>query len=1004
MNARIRTPLVLVVLLGLVLGGVASPQTVPAPSGNTLAEAARMTTRASELFDRGLFDQAEPLFRQALAIREAQLTPDKALPIALSLMNLARTLRAQGRASDALPLDQRAQTLREQLAGPDSVPAALASAATAYDRVALAQYAEAESAFRHALQIYDKTPPPQPAPLAEALDGLGNLYHQMGRFREAGPLFERAQSLYEQQFGADSRQAANVLTNRGTLASGEGRYGDGESLLKRALGIDESVLGTDHPAVARVLDALAVLYRQQNRDKDALPLLARSLAIRQKALGDQHPLVATTMGDLARKLRALHRLDEAEALLVKAVAIDQAANAPALGAMLEALGEVYRDEGHDDQAATSFERAIALRTQLLGEDNPVVAGALLNYALMREHQKRYGDAVDLFKRAVAIDDRIEGADHPIRAVAYGMLAEAERLQGQTASALRDSRTATEILSRHLTAESSAQAGDDASERSRYRGIFFQSIDLAYAQAAGSAATPVTDPAAIDPTFAVVQLTEASSAGQAVAGMAARFAAGTDALGAVVRQRQDLAERAQHVDAALTAAAAQPRAQRDVAAEAALRSNLDALHQQLAALDQRLTRDFPAYAELVSPQPLPLAAAQHLLGPDEAMLVYLTGANESWLWVVRPASVSLEHLDITAGALATEVRALRERLDPERNSTLQPFPATRANRLFAKIFAPAIPHLANAHDLIVVPDGALSSLPLDVLVTKPPPADPLTPADHRSVAWLARDYAVTVLPTVGSLRALRQFAASTHATAPFLGVGDPILAGGPGGERGVNATALFRGGVGNVDEIRKLPPLPETADELRAIAKTLGASDGDLYLRDRASEPTLRGTALDSFRVIEFATHALIAGDFPGLTEPSLVLTPPAVASPANDGLLTASKIATLKLNADWVVLSACNTAAGDGTPGAGGFSGLAKAFFYAGARSLLVSHWAVPSVATVKLTTGAFAALAKEPGIGRAEALRRAMVAMWDPGNPPEFAHPAAWAPFSLVGEGGARR
>jgi len=122
----------------------------------------------------------------------------------------------------------------------------------------------------------------------------------------------------------------------------------------------------------------------------------------------------------------------------------------------------------------------------------------------------------------------------------------------------------------------------------------------------------------------------------------------------------------------------------------------------------------------------------------------------------------------------------------------------------------------------------------------------------------------------------------------------------------------------------------------------------------------------------------------------------------NDGLLTASKIATLKFNADWVVLSACNTAAGDGTPNAGGFSGLAKAVFYAGARSLLVSHWSVPSAATVKLTTGAFAELAKNPGIGRAEAFRRSMMAMLDPSNPPEFSHPAAWAPFSLVGEGGA--
>jgi CHAT domain-containing protein len=122
--------------------------------------------------------------------------------------------------------------------------------------------------------------------------------------------------------------------------------------------------------------------------------------------------------------------------------------------------------------------------------------------------------------------------------------------------------------------------------------------------------------------------------------------------------------------------------------------------------------------------------------------------------------------------------------------------------------------------------------------------------------------------------------------------------------------------------------------------------------------------LDRYRVIDFATHGLLFG----LTEPALVLTPPAEVTQDNDGLLTASKIATLKLNADWVVLSACNTAAGDGTPDGGGLSGLAKAFFYAGARSLLVSHWPVSSTATVKLTIGAFVELAKDPTI---VALRR---------------------------------
>jgi CHAT domain-containing protein len=375
-------------------------------------------------------------------------------------------------------------------------------------------------------------------------------------------------------------------------------------------------------------------------------------------------------------------------------------------------------------------------------------------------------------------------------------------------------------------------------------------------------------------------------------------------------------------------------------------------------------------------------------------------------VVGRVRVFFIRTGIGAGALAAEVTALRARLDPELNPNpdFQAFPAGRAYALHQKILAPAAPLIAGANHLIVVPDGPLQSLPLGVLVTQPPERDPENPGEHRDIAWLARDHTITVLPSVSSLRSLRQHAAVSRAGAPFLGIGDPVLQGRRRQECGASLASMFRGYLANVDKVRELQPLPETAKELRAIAQIMGATEDDLLLGERATEPMLRQTALDRYKVIAFATHGLVSGELEGLAQPALVLTPPAEASPENDGLLTASKIATLKLDADWVVLSACNTAAGDGSPDAGGLTGLAKAFFYAGARSLLVSHWPVWSEATVALTTGAFAALAQEFSIGRAEAFRRAMIAMLEPSKPASFAHPQAWAPFILVGEGGGSK
>ena len=203
-------------------------------------------------------------------------------------------------------------------------------------------------------------------------------------------------------------------------------------------------------------------------------------------------------------------------------------------------------------------------------------------------------------------------------------------------------------------------------------------------------------------------------------------------------------------------------------------------------------------------------------------------------------------------------------------------------------------------------------------------------------------------------------------------------------------------------IRTQVPLPETADELCAVARDLGVPDSDIWLGARATERDVKRLSdsgeLAAYRIVHFATHGALAGELKAGAEPGLILTPPNEATPEDDGYLSASEIAGLKLDADWVILSACNTAAG-GTEGAEALSGMSRAFFYAGARALLVSHWAVNSDATVKLITKTLSTMAADKTVGRSEALRRSMVALIEQGEPHE-AHPAYWAPFVVVGEG----
>jgi CHAT domain-containing protein len=240
-------------------------------------------------------------------------------------------------------------------------------------------------------------------------------------------------------------------------------------------------------------------------------------------------------------------------------------------------------------------------------------------------------------------------------------------------------------------------------------------------------------------------------------------------------------------------------------------------------------------------------------------------------------------------------------------------------------------------------------------------------------------------------------------------------------RSLDASALAGGAVANLDHLRVQAPLPETADEVCDVARAIGGSVEDMRIGARATETEVKRLSssgdLAKYRILHFATHGTLAGQLQGTSEPGLILTPPKSATAEDDGYLSGSEIAALKLDADWVILSACNTAgpAGGGQGESAGegeaaeaLSGLARVFFYAGARALLVSHWEVDSDAAVKLVTGAMREMTNDTSIGRAEAFRRAMLAaMADTTRPPNWVpvwHPSVWAPFVVVGEGGAGR
>jgi CHAT domain-containing protein len=402
----------------------------------------------------------------------------------------------------------------------------------------------------------------------------------------------------------------------------------------------------------------------------------------------------------------------------------------------------------------------------------------------------------------------------------------------------------------------------------------------------------------------------------------------------------------------------------------------------------------------------LREAQRLIRPNEALVthvmalgVLLTTCVNSDGWEFRlskPDQAGLQQITIDTKLLMATVRGTHDP-SPDLDSS---FPMESANRLFNHYLGSISGCLKNKTHILLATDPDLFTLPWNALLTEPPP----TSGEHplRDASWLPKSYAISLLPSVRSFVQLRKNLGRSKAQQLFLGVGDPNFKGAPAPATQLAIGPLFASrGVGDSSAIGDLPRLPESADELRAVARALGASPKDLLLQGDATERELRKRALNDYRVISFATHAVVSGEIDGVTEPALVLSPGyGESTPQNDGLLTAPEIQNLTLDANLVILSACNTAASDGQAGGRGLSGLADAFFFAGARSIAVTQWAVYSEFAQKLGVGMIAQSLKSGSPGVAQGLRQAMTSYLAGVTSDYLANPRFWAPFMIAGDG----
>ena len=1017
--------------------------------GPTHPEVAWSLSNLATLYkDQDRYADAEPLYRQALAILEGALGPHH-LEVAKALTNLAKLIDDHGQPAEAAPLYKRSLAIREKVLGADNID-------VAKERDLLADlyndkdnYIEAEPLLKSSLASRERRLGREHPDVADRLETLGHLYTNLGRYDEAEPLLKRALTIREKTPGADIADPLNCL---GLLYWHQGRNAEAEALFKRSLAMAEerpgsaadwvdkaAKRGTESAWTGTVLNNLGLAYHGQHRYAEAEPIFKQSLSIREKALGPDHLDVAQSLNNLAW---------------------------------------LYLDQERYAEAEPLARRSLSIREKLLPPDHPSVGESLNNLALLFKSQGRYTEAEGPFNRALEVAEKALGADHPHVGATLANLAALRFEQGDWVHAADFARRSTSIVIgrafRGSEAVGRAQIGKGKSESEQHNYWFWRLVRAAHHLVAEGA----PEPPLADEMFQMAQWVSNSDAATSLTQMAARGAMSDAKLAAIVRERQDLVREWQKRDVERNAAISRRPDNRDKAGEAANGARLDAIDTRIREIDSRLAKDFPDYAALASPRPLSVADVQAQLRDGEALVQFLAtpadkpDPEENFIWVVTKTDSRWVKSDIGPKALGDRVAALRCGLDssnwtdasswPETTEEAKrrkdtqtarrdrckvltglevadgeplPFDIAKANELYRVLFGQVEELLKNPdgtfRHLLVVPSGPLTQLPFQVLVTGSP--EEARMAGYRSAAWLIRRHAVTVVPSVASLAALRRNAKTTRATKPLIGFGNPLLDGNPEKPWQVEAarrarakqrcpeamqqqvaslTGLSGGaapfaeqkGVSDVAQIRFQAPLPETADELCAVASDLGVPRDEIRLGSQATERAVKALSssgtLATYRILQFSTHGALAGHMSGNAEPGLLLTPPVTATPEDDGYLSASEITSLKLDADWVILSACDTAAG-GADGAEALSGLARAFFYAGARALLVSHWSVYSDSTVKLITKAVSTMAADSSVGRSEALRRSMVALIEKGQPQE-AQPAFWAPFIVVGEGGA--
>ncbi len=838
---------------------------------------------------------------------------------------------------------------------------------------------------------------------------------------DAMPPSSEADALLAQRLAAQSVSSGdigqfNMLMSAGTRANLSANPAAAAAAFRAALMLQQKALGKDNPNTATVVMTLALQLSDDGRYNEATGLftqaerLAPSAAdpVAQARLRHYRGLDALNRGQfdaaasLLRSAAAAYRALVPPSALHRRAAMRPGGFAPGGGSLvsdqdmvsdpsaqaaLVGLVEALRNEavvlrklGRLDASHTALATAtdIAEANRLA---QPMVAARLYRTSGMT--------AVAAGNAPMALDDLARSTRDFDRALPESKpLADTLLLRAGELARAGHADQILPLCRAAVAALAALKSGTDAS-------VIAPCLDAYAAAAAGDGTQRQT---LLAEMFIAAQLGQGSITSRQIAQATARLQenARDPRVAEAIRRREDASASLQSLyalrDAQIAAAPPVGGGAAPVVDTTAIDGQIKQAQTALADADSALQAASPKLGQLEQ-QVVPASQVLAALHPHEALVEITAGPTDGWVFVLRGGAITVGKMPIGLAEVDKLVRAVRAGIVLTDN--LPTFDVAGARKLYDVTLGTVSATLDGVDRLVVAPAGALLALPFEVLLTGP--ADPARLAE---APWLVRRFTLAHVPAPANFAGLRKIANDSRATQPWFGFGDFV----PISLRQARGSFSGPACADSAQLLAGLPPLPFARRELAAARTLLGASPQDELLGAAFTVPAVEKAHLKSFRVLHFAAHALLPSELHCQSEPAIVTTDPAGATDAARALLTASDVAQLDLDADLVILSACNSGGPGGSTAGESLSGLARAFFFAGARSVLVTHWSVNDQVAAYLVADVLRRMHADPALGVAGALRSAQLDMLQQaghGLPAQIAAPFFWAGFAVIGEGG---